>query len=200
MFFSPPVHCTSLCSSKNSLSSTRFVFSTLLEVNMAASDVWTCCQCKAANLDANADVKCPIFSHKKCSECPRERRTGISAALGMLGTPSVPNTALSYGPPASIARSAFSGISEDDSHAHIETPVPGLEHRSIFNDACQPDALPASLFTASGSARGPNVGPPRPSTVGWWVCSNCHNPNNPALAPEKCSVCAHTKCPHCIQY
>ncbi|OOQ91279.1 hypothetical protein PEBR_01684 [Penicillium brasilianum] len=31
----------------------------------------------------------------------------------------------------------------------------------------------------------------------WWVCSECSSMNNPALAPERCSVCQHYKCGSC---
>lgn len=33
--------------------------------------------------------------------------------------------------------------------------------------------------------------------AGWWSCHNCGNMNNPALAPERCSVCEHYKCGAC---
>ena len=31
----------------------------------------------------------------------------------------------------------------------------------------------------------------------WWVCHECRQTNNPALAPERCSNCEHSRCISC---
>ena len=36
-----------------------------------------------------------------------------------------------------------------------------------------------------------------PVLSGWWVCCNCQNSNNPALAPGRCAICNHEKCAPC---
>lgn len=33
--------------------------------------------------------------------------------------------------------------------------------------------------------------------VVWWVCCNCNHMCNPALAPDRCSLCGHYKCAAC---
>lgn len=37
----------------------------------------------------------------------------------------------------------------------------------------------------------------RPSMRGWWKCDKCGYLNNPALNPEKCFDCSHSKCIYC---
>ncbi|KAK6441810.1 hypothetical protein LTR95_001949 [Oleoguttula sp. CCFEE 5521] len=38
------------------------------------------------------------------------------------------------------------------------------------------------------------------SMRGWWVCHIDGQTNNPALAPERCPTCGHTKCVYCHVY
>ncbi|KAJ5176659.1 uncharacterized protein N7482_002536 [Penicillium canariense] len=33
----------------------------------------------------------------------------------------------------------------------------------------------------------------------WWTCCNCNSLTNPALAPDRCPLCAHYKCGECTK-
>lgn len=38
----------------------------------------------------------------------------------------------------------------------------------------------------------------RPSMAGWWICCSCESINNPALCPERCTLCPHYRCGDCV--
>lgn len=52
---------------------------------MATLDVWTCCQCRNSNLDANAPDRCPTCSHFKCQQCTNGR-CGLAEELAFPST------------------------------------------------------------------------------------------------------------------
>ena len=159
---------------------------------MAANDVWTCCQCKAANLEANSPTKCPACGkHDKCPQCPRGRQGLSSSTPTEMLIPSCPDTIPRYIPPLYI----------DVSTCSISTMQPwdfshGTSDNTYTDYSARSEIDPGTTVIEEGSAfEGYVLG--RPSMRGWWVCSNCTMPNNPELAPQRCPNCGHYRSTCC---
>lgn len=41
------------------------------------ADVWNCCECQAANHDANSPDRCPLCEHPRCASCSRGPLSGL---------------------------------------------------------------------------------------------------------------------------
>lgn len=183
------------------------------------SDVWRCCNCGTANLDANADVKCPACNHTRCSNC----KIGQSPLPGGHPDPDLWSR-------SRLPREDYQGFPRDSA------PVPYAVSRSYNTLDASRVAVPqfslqrgfdasrsgASYGTASIMPAYPlapkkahpgtrhrhdDFGffpptiqtPSTPSTRGFWYCcaSNDRHLNNPSNAPDRCSQCEHMKCDFC---
>lgn len=182
-------------------------------------DVWTCCQCGAANLKWNAPDRCPTCTHYRCSQCQwgppafTNRRSGA----GRPGTTT--NSHTSQAP----AKSA-SQLSRMPSRVPPFTPSSPMkpsQSSTLVSNAGSPFkssypldqgsgrgmiALPARSSNARGQAypstrqNNPSSSlkpSARPSMAGWWYCCRCNHLNNPALCGGRCTVCGHGKDDYC---
>ena len=179
---------------------------------MAANDVWTCCSCKSPNLDANANVKCPVCSHTKCSNCLRGRQ-GLASAAGntyelsnLVPNPCFPSVTPRYSPLSENMMSFYEGNTHEECRPRAHHDCFSLstfgQPSSRTKNSTTPsikvlEVFEVSSFIYSGTATGSYVCPKKPSTAGWWVCHSCQWTNDPALYPRTCSNCWHTRCSAC---
>lgn len=87
------------------------------------------------------------------------------------------------------------GVGQVDEMSNFGSDVWGMSHPFIFKSRTHMH----HHSDASGMAYPVPVRAPRPSMAGWWECCEGH-PNNPALCPERCSICGHYRCPNCHTY
>ena len=139
------------------------------------ADVWTCCKCKNLNLNAHAPDRCSVCQHYRDATC-------------------------TTGPPPTSSALLYKNI----------YPLPYMPNHTMANydytiSVPASYAARGSNYTAgSGMQEWSDPGgyglPNRPNMAGWWVCHCCNQTNNPQLAPEKCSVCGHTRNSCCYTY
>ena len=169
-------------------------------VNMA--DVWTCCQCNSDNLIANAPEVCPICSHVRRSCCKTGRPTfSPSSSTPPYYANTYPNT------PSNGYRNSKPTYQSSRYHH--------TQHNAASTIACTPRYIASTYSPSSTSSYNPsnssssatsvyhtnpypgNYTYARPDMRGWWVCCDCKQANNPALAPEMCPADGHKKCGSC---
>ena len=134
------------------------------------SRTWFCCQCGAANIDGTAPERCPICQHFKCAGC------------------------------SSRPRNSFQSLSNYTAAEPRYVPCV-YSSNDTFSPASGGHASRCQSYTYS-SDRGNSSSAPirshgRPDMTGWWVCSECQNTINPALASSRCPICAHSRCLNC---
>lgn len=179
-------------------------------------DVWTCCQCRAANLLAIAP-SCPICCHGRCSSGCR-----IGPPPQQLGSPgpqfpsqhhrsghsyytfSSPSNQSEYrlsSPPSYTPPSAPPRHASIVTTANTRRPpsARGRSHGSYNSVQGSQSALQQRLRQAPGGSNCRNMFAP-PSMAGWWRCCQDEIDNDPALCPERCVLDGHEKCGGCYNY
>lgn len=79
-----------------------------------------------------------------------------------------------------------------DNHSHGI-----MEGRQFSNDRDPFYAFNSGINSSIGHNKTGKGLKARPPVAGWWVCHNCRSCNNPALAPDACSICGHYRCGLC---
>ena len=177
------------------------------------TDVWTCCQCRAPNLEANAPTKCPVCNHTRCSSC----KVGQSPLPG--GHPYLELWSRSRAPredvqalPRGSALEPYSLQPPGNALDASRGPVPHLSLQqeshafrtgAKYGTAWDVPAYPPPRYTmhlGDFCSFSPTIQTfPKPSTRGYWECCATadRHLNNPALTPDKCVMCPHMKCGNC---
>lgn len=153
------------------------------------ADVWTCCQCEAANLIANSPERCPVCPHTRCDLC----KTGRPTFSNPHHLPSHPNTYHTNSPVTQSYRysptTSSYMVSASRTPRYYTTTYPSSSSSSSYPPTATPTYNPStSRDYASG----------RPSMRGWWVCCCCKQSWNPALASDRCPYDGHKRCPACV--
>ena len=157
-----------------------------LRNTMAAMDVWTCCSCGASNYDETAPDRCPICSHDRCDSCERGR-PGLLLGLSQysMSTDCQPR----YIPDLSLTKNVYFGEGLDtgiDGVVSYGEHVSHGQHTQSYNNGEQ------YRYTEGVHSHGDYTHCP-PDMTGWWVCCECGQANNPALAPSRCPYDGHVR-------
>ena len=167
---------------------------------IAAFRTWKCHECGAGPHSITTQTRCSgtVAStgrrcvHDVCLKCPKndavppplttkedwdKTKDGIRADAGRSAVPLAGSV---IAPPAS--GSPFGIVPYTDPRDNI-----GRARQAVHPSVLLPDPL-----------RGRHL--PTQDMRGWWKCCHCRHVNNPALAPQRCSICSHDKCRGCTQY
>lgn len=127
---------------------------------------------------AGSDRKATAIGRLRCQ---LEEENKMLECEAMAQAPFVPTSSGESGSSIGSIRSKMSSEKREDSPAASSAKAEAISHSSIFQDKPL-----APAHTASKAV--------------FWFCSECRNPNNEELSPEKCSICAHTRCAFCSKY
>ena len=143
-----------------------------------AQGLWQCHECGGGPNVQDVEARCISCPHIMCGQCPRDN--SIPSTLGpvMQAQPRKGIQISAPIPPLTTRGSPGSGISAGRVRSPAGTPQ-----------------IPATLPDRSNYGR--RVASSQPPTRGWWYCHMCTYHNNPALSPQVCFNCGHSKCAEC---